>query len=220
MSGEHDNSFITEHIALVHALAGKFRGRGIDYEELYSAGLMGLVKAGNRFEPERGLKFSTYAVPVILGEIKQLFRDSGAVKVSRPLKELSIKLYRLKEELQKEGQEPRLSELADRLGISCEQAAMALSASQPALSLTVYDDDDEGKQADIAVEPPQALSVEKIALRQSLDRLNADDRRLIWLRYGEELTQSKTAELLGMTQVQVSRREKKILEQLRKELIY
>ena len=181
---------------------------------------MGLVKAGNRFEPERGLKFSTYAVPVILGEIKQLFRDSGAVKVSRPLKELSIKLYRLKEELQKEGQEPRLSELADRLGISCEQAAMALSASQPALSLTVYDDDDEGKQADIAVEPPQALSVEKIALRQSLDRLNADDRRLIWLRYGEELTQSKTAELLGMTQVQVSRREKKILEQLRKELIY
>ncbi|MCH5324571.1 MAG: sigma-70 family RNA polymerase sigma factor [Eubacterium sp.] len=216
----HDNSFITEHLALVHSVAAKFRGRGIEYDELYSAGLVGLVKAGNRFEPERGLQFSTYAVPVIMGEIKQLFRDSGTVKVSRPLKELSLKICRLRDEMLKNGEEPRLSDLADRLGVTCEQAALALSAAQPAVSLTVYDDDSEdAKQLDIAIEPPQLSSVEKIALRQSLQQLDADERRLIWLRYSENLTQSKTAELLGMTQVQVSRREKKILEKLRAQLI-
>lgn len=213
-----DNSFITEHLGLVRSIAAKFCGRGIDYDELYSAGLMGLVKAGNRFEPERGLKFSTYAVPVIIGEIKQLFRDSGTVKVSRPLKELSLKICRLRDELIKNGEEPRISELADRLGISCEQAAVALSAAQPAVSLTVYDEDGE-KQADIAADPPQLSSTDKIALRQSLQRLDADERRLIWLRYNEELTQAKTAELLGMTQVQVSRKEKKILAKLRAELL-
>ncbi len=217
---QRDNSFITEHIPLVHSVASKFRGRGIEYDELFSAGLMGLVKAGNRFEPERGLKFSTYAVPVIIGEIKQLFRDSGTVKVSRPLKELSLKICRLRDEMRQNGEEPRLSELADRLGVSCEQAALALSAAQPAISLTVYDDEEnDAKQLDVAVQPPQLSSVEKIALRQSLQRLEAQDRRLIWLRYGEELTQSKTAEILGMTQVQVSRREKKILEKLRAELL-
>lgn len=91
MSADKDNSFITEHFALVHSIAGRFRNRGIEYDELFSAGCVGLVKAGNNFDESRGLKFSTYAVPVIMGEIKQLFRDGGTVKVSRSLKELSLK---------------------------------------------------------------------------------------------------------------------------------
>ena len=220
MSTDRDNSFITENLALVHAIASKFKDRGIEYEELFSAGCVGLVKAGNRFEEERGLKFSTYAVPVIMGEIKQLFRDGGAVKVSRSLKELSLKVCRLRDEMIKNGEEPHICALAEKLGVSPEDVSLALGASLPPLSLSSFDDEngDEGCY-DLPVEPEQPKALDRIALRQLISRLEPLDRRLIILRYSEECTQSRTAELLGMTQVQVSRREKKILSELRKQLI-
>lgn len=220
MSTDRDNSFITEHLALVHAIASKFKDRGIEYEELFSAGCVGLVKAGNRFESERGLKFSTYAVPVIMGEIKQLFRDGGAIKVSRSLKELSLKVCRLRDEMIKNGEEPHICALADKLGVSAEDVSLALGASLPPLSLSSYDDEDGDEGCyDLPVEPEQPKALDRIALRQLISRLEPLDRRLIILRYSEECTQSRTAELLGMTQVQVSRREKKILSELRKQLI-
>lgn len=214
---DRDNSFVTKHLPLVHSIAVKFKGRGIEYDELFSAGCVGLVKAGNNFDETRGLKFSTYAVPVIMGEIKQLFRDGGLVKVSRGLKEQSLKICRLRDEMIKNGEEPKISDLAKKMGISQEDAALALSAAQPPLSLSA--DDDSGSTIDIPVEPEQLKCAEKLALRQLLDRLDAKDRQLIWLRYWEECTQSKTAEALGMTQVQVSRREKKILSLLREQLL-
>ena len=210
MSADKDNSFITEHFALVHSIAGRFRNRGIEYDELFSAGCVGLVKAGNNFDESRGLKFSTYAVPVIMGEIKQLFRDGGTVKVSRSLKELSLKICRLRDELIKNGEEPHISVLAEKLGITPEEASLALGASLPPVSLSSYD---------LPVEPEQPKALDRMALRQLVSRLEPLDRRLIILRYSEECTQSKTAEILGMTQVQVSRREKKILEGLRKQLL-
>ena len=220
MSTDRDNSFITEHLALVHAIASKFKDRGIEYEELFSAGCVGLVKAGNRFESERGLKFSTYAVPVIMGEIKQLFRDGGAIKVSRSLKELSLKVCRLRDEMIKNGEEPHICALAEKLGVSAEDVSLALGASLPPLSLSSYDDEDGDEGCyDLPVEPEQPKALDRIALRQLISRLEPLDRRLIILRYSEECTQSRTAELLGMTQVQVSRREKKILSELRKRLI-
>ncbi|MBS7397452.1 MAG: sigma-70 family RNA polymerase sigma factor [Ruminiclostridium sp.] len=220
MSTDRDNSFITEHLALVHAIASKFKDRGIEYEELFSAGCVGLVKAGNRFEAERGLKFSTYAVPVIMGEIKQLFRDGGAIKVSRSLKELSLKVCRLRDEMIKNGEEPHICALAEKLGVSAEDVSLALGASLPPLSLSSYDDEDGDEGCyDLPVEPEQPKALDRIALRQLISRLDPLDRRLIILRYSEECTQSRTAELLGMTQVQVSRREKKILSELRKQLI-
>ena len=220
MSTDRDNSFITEHLALVHAIASKFKDRGIEYEELFSAGCVGLVKAGNRFESERGLKFSTYAVPVIMGEIKQLFRDGGAIKVSRSLKELSLKVCRLRDEMIKNGEEPHICALAEKLGVSAEDVSLALGASLPPLSLSSYDDEDGDEGCyDLPVEPEQPKALDRIALRQLISRLEPLDRRLIILRYSEECTQSRTAELLGMTQVQVSRREKKILSELRKQLI-
>lgn len=220
MSGEEkDNSFITEHFALVHSIAARFKDRGIEYDELFSAGCVGLVKAGNNFDPSRGLKFSTYAVPVIMGEIKQLFRDGGPIKVSRGLKEQSLKICRLRDEMMKNGEEPHISELADRMGISVEDAALALGASLSPISLSGGEDGEDGCAVEIPVEPEQLKAAEKLALRQLLFRLPPRDRQLIWLRYWEECTQSKTADVLGMTQVQVSRREKKILEMLRKELI-
>lgn len=211
------DKFIEENLGLVHSLANRFRGRGIEYEELYSAGCMGLVKAAKGFDEGRGLKFSTYAVPVILGEIKRLFRDGGTVKVSRGLKELSLKVMRRREELLKNGHDPSLSELAEYFSVSAEQITEAISAAQPALSLTGGEDD--GSEYDLPVEPPQAKATERIALEQCLCRLGAEDRRLIYLRYWKGRTQSETGKELGLTQVQVSRREKKILDGLRELLV-
>lgn len=211
------DKFIEENLGLVHSLANRFRGRGIEYEELYSAGCMGLVKAAKGFDEERGLKFSTYAVPVILGEIKRLFRDGGTVKVSRGLKELSLKVMRRREELLKNGHDPSISELAEYFAVSAEQITEAISAAQPALSLTGGEDD--GSEYDLPVEAPQAKATERIALEQCLCRLGAEDRRLIYLRYWKGRTQSETGKELGLTQVQVSRREKKILDGLRELLV-
>ncbi len=211
-----DDNFVRDNMGLVHSLAGRFRGRGIEYEELVSAGCVGLVKAANGFDECRGLQFSTYAVPVILGEIKRLFRDGGTIKVSRGLKELSMKAVRVQEQLQKEGLEPRLSEIAKRLGVSPEQASEALSARLPPVSLTGADEN--GAEYDLPIPPEQAKLTDKIALRQCLDDLPPADRELIVLRYWKGKTQGETGKLLGMTQVQVSRREKKILLTLRQML--
>lgn len=209
------DEFIVANIPLVHSLANRFRGRGIEYEELFSAGSLGLVKAYDSFDNERGVCFSTYAVPVILGEIKRLFRDGGAVKLSRSLKELSLRVKRAREELTKNGTEPTISELAKYLGITPEEAAEAVGASAPPLSLTAGDDDNEAAELDVPVESAENSLVDKLALRQCLEKLPEDDRTLIILRYFRSKTQAQTAELLGMTQVQVSRRERRILEKLR-----
>jgi len=207
-----------ENLGLVHLCANKFRGRGIEYDDLYSAGCIGLLKAVNAFDSERGVKFSTYAVPVILGEIKRLFRDGGTVKVSRSLKELSLRIQRICESFrQKEGREPTISELSQLSGESEADVSEALCVSQPVLSLTAGDDD-EG-QIDIPVEAPDKEIVDILALRQIMSALEEKDRALLELRYFRGLTQSKTAKALGMTQVQVSRREKKLLTQMRKELL-
>ena len=207
-----------ENLGLVHLCANKFRGRGIDYEELYSAGCIGLLKAVKAFDTERGVKFSTYAVPVILGEITRLFRDGGTIKVSRSLKELSMKLQRICENFRhSEGREPTISELSAISGEPEENVSEALCVSQPLLSLTASDDD-EG-QIDIPSESPDEAIVDLLALRQIMARLDPKDRILLELRYFKNLTQSKTAEILGMTQVQVSRREKKLLSQMRQELL-
>ena len=207
-----------EHRGLVHLCANRFRNRGIPYEDLYSAGCEGLVKAANAFDPGRGVQFSTYAVPVILGEIKRLFRSSGTVHVSRSLRELSLKVQQLTESYQKaHGCEPALSWLAQETGVSAEEITTALCACAPVLSLTAPDAE-EG-QIDIAVPAPDEDIGNSLALRQVMAMLDPCDRRLLELRYYQELTQSRTAELLGMTQVQVSRREKRLLLFLRQELL-
>lgn len=207
-----------EHLGLVRLCANRFRERGVEYEELYSAGCLGLVKAANAFDPERGVCFSTYAVPVILGEIRRLFREGGSVHVGRRLQELSIRANRTAEHLrQKNGTEPTVRQIADALGISETETAEALCAAQPTASLTAETDDGESSM-DIPVPSPENRIQEHLALEQVLALLSADDRALIRLRYDRNLTQRETAEKLGMTQVQVSRREKKILLFLRAEL--
>lgn len=218
MGAELKQPLAEENLGLVHLCANRFRGRGIDYEDLYSAGCLGLLKAVKAFDTGRGVKFSTYAVPVILGEIKRLFRDGGTIRVSRSLKELSMKLQRICSDfVQREGREPTISELAAMTGESESDISEALCSSQPLLSLT-SSDDNEG-QLDIPVEAPDENIVDLLALRQIMVSLPENDRILLELRYFKNLTQSKTAKILGMTQVQVSRREKKLLTQMRKELL-
>lgn len=208
-----------DNLGLVHLCANRFRGRGIEYDDLYSAGCIGLLKAAEAFDCERGVKFSTYAVPVILGEIKRLFRDGGTVKVSRSLKELSMKAVRARDEMSKElGREPALSELAEKLGTDECAIAEALSVSMPPVSLT--DSSEEGGgQIDVAVPSPDIEIGDTVALRQILEMMEPNDRELIFLRYYKNLTQSVTARKLGMTQVQVSRREKKLLTFMREQLM-
>lgn len=216
---EQRDKLVTENLGLVHLCANRFRGRGVEYEELYSAGCIGLVKAAAAFDEERGVRFSTYAVPVILGEIKRIFRDGGTVKVSRSLKELSLKVCREKSDfISRMGREPTVNELAELLGSTPEDIAEAIEAAQPCISLT-RGGDGEGEEQDIPDPFRESDIYESIALRQAIDRLAPDDRKLIFLRYFRAMTQSRTAEQLGMTQVQVSRREKKILAALRSELL-
>ena len=208
-----------EHLGLVHLCANRFRGRGIEYDDLFSAGCIGLLKAAEAFDVNRGVKFSTYAVPVIFGEIKRLFRDGGAIKVSRSLKELSLKTVRAKEELSKKlGREPTISELSEKLDVDEYAVAEALSVSQPPVSLT--DNSEEGGgQIDIAMPSPEYEIGDTIALHQVMETMEDRDKQLIYLRYYKNMTQSAAAKILGMTQVQVSRREKKLLGFMREQLL-
>ena len=209
---------VEQNLGLAHACAHKMKGKGIEYEELYSAACEGLVKAAKRFDEDYGCKFSTYAVPVILGEIKRLFRDGGAVKISRSLKELALKASSEKEKFcLSRGREPTVSELAVLLGVSDEQANEAICAMQPVMSLTV-DDDGKENQNDIAVSGNEDEFIDRLSLRQALSRLPENERMLITYRYINSQTQASTAKQLGISQVQVSRKEKQILLKLRKML--
>ena len=209
---------ITENMGLVHTCAHRFTGKGIEYEDLFQAGCMGLVKAFDAFDRERGVRFSTYAVPVILGELRRLFRDGGTVKVSRTLKELSIRTAREREKFAlKEGREPTIKELAEQLGVSEEDVTEAVCAAAPVISLTA-DEDNGGGQADVPVASPEEQIAERLSVIQAVSSLEERDRAIVRLRYYENKTQTQTAAALGMTQVQVSRREKKILGLLRQEL--
>ena len=211
--------FIQRNLGLARTCAGRFTGRGIDYEDLYAAGCLGLVKACDGFDPARGVCFSTYAVPVILGEIKKLFRDGGAVKVSRSIKELGLKINAERERrLKQSGVEPSVNQLAQTLGSTPEQVAMAIQAAMPVVSLTPAENEDGNREWDVPVESPEEKLSERISLREVIDRLPPQDRFLIRLRFFGGKTQSETARVLHTTQVQISRRERKILQWMRREL--
>lgn len=202
-------------MGLVHLCARRFMGKGLEYDDLFQAGCVGLVKAAENFDPARGVKFSTYAVPVILGEIRRLFRDGGAFRVSRGLRELGQKVRQAAEQLREAtGQSPTVEDIAAALEIAPERAALALGALRQPVSLT---DGEEGGQIEVPVDAPEERMTERMTLHSILGKLDERDRRLIDCRYFQGMTQSKTAELLGMTQVQVSRREKKLLAYMREE---
>lgn len=209
---------IQQNLRLVHACAHRFEGRGVEYDDLYSAGCVGLIKAADKFDEALGYRFSTYAVPVILGEIRQLFRSGGSVKVSRSMQELSMRAKKLCDDYRRENDgEMKISELAEKLHVDVCKAAQALNASRAVLSLSADDrDQDEGTRVcDIPVPSHEEALTERLSLKQALSALDDSERSLIQLRYFSHKTQQETAERLGATQVQISRREKKILLKMR-----
>lgn len=210
------NSLVTQNIGLVHSCANRFRGRGTEYEDLFQAGCVGLVKAAAGFDPSKGFKFSTYAVPAILGEIRRIFRDGGTVKIGRTAKEKARELLSIKENLALEtGIEPTITQIANAANMEIAEAAALISACLPVISLTA---DEDESQTDIPVSPADEKLTEKLDLNNALLKLEENERKIIELRYYKGLTQSVTAEKLGLSQVQVSRKEKAILSKLRKML--
>lgn len=211
------------NMGLVRSAAQRFAGRGTETEDLIQLGCIGLIKAARSFDAEKGCAFSTYAVPLILGEIKRHLRDSGQMKVSRTIKKTGAELLREGERYYAEtGMEAKLSELAERCGIDVREAAEALDAVSPLISLSepLSSDSDDGCLEDLLAhgEDEAERVVEKLSLRFAVNRLPPLWKRILILRYLRELSQQKTAELLGLSQVKISREEKKMLIFLRKEM--
>ena len=207
--------FIEENLGLVHSICKRFIGRGVEYDDLYQAGCMGLVKAYDAFDNTRGLKFSTYAVPVIMGEVRRLFRDGGSVKVSRSVKELYLKITKEKQKLeQKLCCEPTVSQIATALSVSEEEVTEAVCACQATVSLT-YDSDDGVKESDLPSESIEDSVTNKLILGEALKILDDTEKQLMVYRYFKGFTQNKTAQVLGISQVKVSRNERRILEKLK-----
>lgn len=207
---------VEENLGLVHSLAKRFSGKGVDYEDIVAAGCVGLIKAVDNFDETMGFKLSTYAVPAILGEIKRIWRDGGSIKVSRSIKELALKVNKLNEQSLKEnGRELTLTELSLRLSASKEDIAEAISSSNLPLSLSYCTDDEEEHELCIPVSSVEESLTEKLSLHRAIKELDEKDRSIIILRYFKNKTQSETAKVLNTTQVQISRKEKKILAALR-----
>ncbi len=208
---------IEDNIGLVHSIAKRFKGRGEEYDDLYQAGCVGLIKAVDNFDESKGFLFSTYAVPVIMGEIRRLFRDGGAVKVSRSLKEKSIKVQAIREKfIKKELREPTVSELSELCGIETEELFEVLNVINPVVSLSCTTEDGD-ETIDIPVDDTDKL-FDRLSVHHAIRDLSNDELLLIKYRFYEGKTQCESAKLLGISQVQVSRREKQLLAKLRTRL--
>ena len=215
---------VQENTGLVWCVVKRFSHRGTELEDLFQIGNIGLLKAIDKFDMSYEVQFSTYAVPMISGEIKRFLRDDGMIKVSRSLKELAYKAYLCQEELQEKwGRDPTITEIAKELQVESEELMMALEASGEIESLhkPIYQSD--GQEIQLLDRLPQKVEEEEkiddhLLLKELLGTLNKDERQIIYLRYFADRTQSQVGEELGISQVQVSRLEKRILKQMREKI--
>ena len=218
---EAKEQIVSENIGLVHSVVKRFYGRGAESEDLFQIGCIGLMKAIDKFDISFNVKFSTYAVPMILGEIKRFLRDDGIIKVSRSIKELSMKISRAKEELLRElGCEPTVKEISERVGVPPEEVAVAIEATLRPESIYYSGENEKGDSKALIekIESPEnfeSLVINKIMLENIMKGNNEREKKIILLRYFKQKTQMETAKLLGISQVQVSRLEKKILLDMR-----
>lgn len=221
---EARDTIFEENAGLVYSVAKRFLGRGVEMEDLVQIGSIGLLKAIDHFDRSYDVRFSTYAVPMILGEIRRYLRDDGILKVSRSLKENCVRIYSAREKLEKElGREPVLEEIAAAAELSVEEALISLESGAEVESLhkIIY----QGDGNDISLmdrlqekENGQDLALNRIFLDEILQKLNVKERQLIYMRYFKDMTQTEIAAELGISQVQVSRMEKRILKQLKEQL--
>lgn len=212
-----EETLVQRNLALVKSIVKKYLGRGVEYDDLFQLGCMGLVKAIQHFNTDFDVRFSTYAVPMIAGEIKRFLRDDGMVKVSRSVKELAVRAIAVQERLRKRtGAEPGVQEIARELGVDAEEVAMAFDAGRLHLSLNESRFDDDGGErleylSDMGAE---GQMVDRLLLKELLTQLDARERQIIVLRYFKDRTQTQIAEVLGVSQVQVSRLESRIIKKL------
>lgn len=216
------DELVAENLRLVWSVVGRFEGRGVETEDLFQIGCMGLLRAIERFDPSFGVRFSTYAVPLILGEIRRHLRDHGAVKLSRSLRERALQVRRLREDWLKEhGREPTVEEMATRLGWPTDEVIEALDALQPVASL-----EEVTERHGVGGRPlgERLIGVEdghwmrRVELLEGLRRLNELERKVLFLRFYEDRTQQEIAELIGTNQVRISRIERRALMKIRRYL--
>lgn len=218
------DKLIEENVGLIWSIVRRFKNRGVELEDLFQIGSIGLIKAIDKFDCSYEVQLSTYAVPMIMGEIKRYLRDNSMLKVSRSLKELAYKIYQVREELEKKlGREPEVKELAQVLKVQAEDIVAAVEAVRDveSLQMVIY----SGDGADISLlerledkEDRNEQMLNCMMVEQLLEYLGQDERRLVEMRYFQDMTQSSIAKELGMSQVQVSRMEKKILRFLREKV--
>lgn len=220
--GDNDacEQMMEENAGLIWSVVRRYYGRGTDPEDLYQLGCLGFLKAVRGFDPAFGCQFSTYAVPKIAGEIRRYLRDDGAVKVSRGVKERAGAIRQARDRLSHAlGREPTLSELSAETGLEPEDIAAAEEANLPVASLQMEAGEDGFTlESMLGTDGMEEGVVERLALRGAIDALPERERQVIFLRYYKNLTQDKTAKVLGVSQVQISRIERKAMEHLRKEL--
>ncbi|MFU0801179.1 MAG: RNA polymerase sporulation sigma factor SigF [Xylanivirga thermophila] len=215
---------VKKNIALVKSIVKKFLNRGYEYDDLFQIGVIGLIKAIQNYDAKYNVKFSTYAVPMIMGEIKRFLRDDGMIKVSRSVKELANKSMSAKEQLKKQFcREPTIQEIAATIGSSPEDVVYALDANRPPASIydSIYEDDDNPILLidRISQDEDQVSNIlDRVTLKEMLSRLEKRERTIIIMRYFQDKTQSDIAKVLGISQVQVSRIEKKVLLKMREML--
>jgi RNA polymerase sporulation-specific sigma factor len=216
---EARNTIVQNNLRLVWSVVQRFINRGYDPEDLFQIGCIGLLKSVDKFDLSFDVKFSTYAVPMIIGEIQRFLRDDGTVKVSRSLKETGNKIRKVKDELSKTyGRMPTISEIAEHMDMSVEDIVLAQEASRTPSSIheTVYENDgDPITLLDQIADQSETKWFDKIALKEAIRELDERERLIVYLRYYKDQTQSEVAERLGISQVQVSRLEKKILIQMK-----
>ncbi len=223
-AGDEDaqETLVRCNVALVKSVVKKFLGRGVEYDDLFQIGCMGLVKAINNFSDEFNVRFSTYAVPMIAGEIKRFLRDDGMVKVSRSLKELAAKSAAVAEQLKREcNRDPSIQEIASVLGVDAEEVVFAQDAARAHLSLQepVFEDSGATLLDQVAQSEDEGdAMIDRILLKELIGKLDARDRKIVFLRYFQDKTQSEIARLMGVSQVQISRLESKIIQRLKSAL--
>lgn len=214
---------IEKNIPLVWSLVNRYRHKNYDKEDLFQVGCIGLINAIDKFDLSFNVQFSTYAVPLILGEIKKYFRDEGCIKVSRGLKELHLKIMEFREEYLKENfTEPRIETIAENLGVQSQDIVLALESHYYPTSLneTIYEKDDSSIYLeDIIPQEENYSKLDFICLEDGLSTLTKKEKQIIYLRYYENYNQCEIAKKMNVSQVQISRLEKKIIEKLRKQFV-
>lgn len=227
-NGDKDEmaKLVEENQGLIWNIAKRFLGRGYDKEDIYQIGCMGFIKSIRRFDASFEVKLSTYAVPYILGEIKKFLRDDGPVKISRSLKELNVKINEIQKEYLKRGKEIGIVELSKELKVSKEEIIMAIESAQQTESIesTKYTNNKSDKDLSLmdtlsTNKDEATLITNKIALQKLINNLNEREKKIILLRFYKDKTQAEVAKILGISQVQVSRIEKKILQGMREKLV-